>query len=213
MPPDQRAGVYIDLMDLNVRTADQSTIRRLDGLALLWVVLWVVIGGWTGYTLWQLSGLGDTVTTSGRAIGSTGDALESLGSVPVVGDRTAELGSEVVAAGDDVARRGQEVESQLRQLSVLLGLAIVLLPATPVLGLYLPLRMARQREVAEVRRLLSSTPGRVADRHLAERAVRRLPPTTVQEIDPDPWAALAEGRTRSLADAELERMGLRRGQR
>lgn len=199
-------------MELDVRTADQSTIRRLDGLALLWVVLWVVIGGWAGYTLWQVSEVGDTVSTSGRAIGSTGDALESLGSVPVVGDRTAELGSEVVAAGDDIARRGQEVQSQLRQLSVLLGLAIALLPATPVLGIYLPLRRAREREVAEVRRLLSISPEGVADRHLAERAVRRLPPTTVQRIDPDPWGALAEGRTRSLADAELQRLGLRRGQ-
>jgi hypothetical protein len=199
-------------MDLDVRTADESTIRRLDGLALLWVVLWLVIGVWAGYTMWQVSEVGDTVTTSGRAIGSTGDALESLGDVPVVGDRTAELGSEVVAAGGDIARRGQEVQSQLRQLSVLLGLAIVLLPATPVLGLYLPLRAARRRDVVEIRRLLSSSSGGIADRYLAERAARRLPPTAVHQIEPDPWGALADGRTRSLADAELRRLGLRRGQ-
>ena len=198
-------------MDLDVRTADQSTIRRLDGLALFWVVLWVVIGGWAGYTLWQLSEVGDTVTTSGRALGSTGDALESLGNVPVVGDRTAELGSEVVVAGDDIARRGQEVRSQMRQLAVLLGLAIALIPATPLLGLYLPFRKARTRDITEVQRLLSSSPSAdITDRYLAERAVRRLPPSTVQEIDPDPWGALAEGRTRSLADAELRRLGLRR---
>lgn len=199
-------------MDLNVRTADQSTIRRLDGLVLLWVVLWLVIGGWAGYTMWQVSQVGETVVTSGQAIGSTGDALESLGDVPVVGDRTAELGSEVVAAADDIVRRGHEVQSQLRQLSVLLGLAIVVLPATPVLGLYLPMRNARQRDIAEVQRLLSgSSDGALADRYLAERAVRRLTFTALQRIDPDPWGALAEGRTRSLADAELQRLGLRRG--
>jgi hypothetical protein len=198
-------------MDLDVRTADESTIRRLDGLVLFWVVLWLVIGGWAGYTLWRVAEVGETVTTSGRAIGSTGDALESLGDVPVVGERTAELGSEVGDAGDDVARRGQEVQSQLRQLSVLLGIAIVLLPATPVLGLYLPLRNARMRDVAEVRRLLARSPDGIADRFLAERAVRRLPPTVVQQIEADPWDALAEGRTRTLADAELRRLGLRRG--
>lgn len=120
--------------------------------------------------------------------------------------------SEVVAAGDDIARRGQEVQSQPRQLSVLLGLAIVILPATPVVGLYLPMRNAHRREVAEVQRLLSSSSNAaIIDRYLAERTVRGLPPTAVQQIDPDPWRALAEGRTRSLADAELQRLGLRRG--
>ena len=139
-------------MELDVRTADESTLRRLDGLVLFWLVLWLVIGGWAGYTIWQVSEVGDTLTTSGRAISSTGDALESLGGVPVVGDRTEELGGEVSVAGQDIVVRGQEVGSQLRQLSVLLGLTIVLLPAVPVLFLYLPLRGARRRELAGVRR-------------------------------------------------------------
>jgi hypothetical protein len=200
-------------MDLDVRAADASTIRRLDGLVLFWLVLWVVIGGWVGYTLWQVSELGDTVTESGQAIGSTGNALESLGDVPVVGDRTAELGGEVSAAGNEIALRGQVLESELRQLSVLLGLAIVMLPTAPVLAWYLPLRHVRRRDVAELRRLLhSSTDGAAADRYLAERAVRWLPFSVVQQIDPDPWGALFEGRTRPLADAELQRLGLRRGQ-
>ncbi len=199
-------------MDSDVRTADQTTIRRLDGLVLFWLVLWLVIGGWVGYTLWQVSELGDTVTASGQAIGSSGGALESLGDLPVVGDRTAELGEEVAAAGDDIALRGQELQSQLRQLAVLLGLAIVLLPAAPVLAWYLPQRHARRRDVSEVRRLLNSvTDGAAADRYLAERAVRWLPFSVVQQIDRDPWGAVAEGRTRPLADAELQRLGLRRG--
>ncbi|HET6561744.1 MAG TPA: hypothetical protein VFG72_07710 [Marmoricola sp.] len=198
-------------MGLDVRAADHTTIRRLDGLALLWLVLWVVIGGWTGYTIWQFSELGDTVSTSGRAIGSTGDALTSLEGLPVVGDRTAELGAEVVAAGEEIVGRGQEAQSQLRQLSVLLGLAIVVLPAAPVLGMYVPLRAQRRRDVAEVRRMLnSSADAAVTDRYLAERAVHRLPFAVVQAVDADPWRALAEGRTRPLADAELQRIGLPR---
>lgn len=198
-------------MDLNVRTADEPRIRRLDGLVLLWVVLWLVIGGWVGYTLWQVSYVGDTVTASGRAIGSSGDALESLGGVPVVGDRTAELGNEVLAAGEDIELRGQEVKGQLRQLAVLLGLAVALLPATPVLGLYVPLRNARRRDIDGVRQLLSSSSDDgVVDRFLAERAVRRLSPREVHRIDSDPWKALSEGHTRTLADAELQRLGLRR---
>lgn len=198
-------------MELDVRTADDSTLRRLDGLVLFWLVLWLVIGGWTGYSIWQVSEVGDTLTTSGRAIGSTGDALESLGGVPVVGDRTEKLGVEVSAAGEDIVARGQEVESQLRQLAVLLGLAIVLLPAVPVLWLYFPLRNARRREIAEVRRLLgSSTDDQLRDRYLAERALQRLSLAELQQVDTDPWRAIDEGRTRPLADAELRRLGLHR---
>lgn len=131
--------------------------------------------------------------------------------MPVVGDRTAELGDEVTAAGDDVVLRGQAVQSQLRQLSVLLGLAIALLPAAPLLGLYLPLRNARRRDVAEVRRLLSaSTDATVTNRYLAEWAVRGLPFAAVQEVEEDPWRAPAEGRTGPLADAELRRLGQKR---
>ncbi len=198
-------------MDLFVRSATPATLRRLDSLVLFWLALWLVIGGWVGYTLWQVSDAGDTITASGRAIGSSGDALESLDGVPVVGDRTAELGDEIAAAGDDIAVRGQEVRSQLRQLSVLLGLTIVLLPATPVLGLYVPARNARRRDVEEVRRLVAgSTDDVVTDRYLAERAVRRLSPGAVLRVDSDPWQAIAEGHTRPLADAELRRLGVRR---
>lgn len=201
-------------MRLTVRTADEPTVRLLDGVVVFWLVLWLVLGGWSGYTIWQVSELGDTVTTSGRALDSAGRALESVGDVPVVGDRPAELGAEVITTAEDVAARGQEVKSQLRQLSLLLGLSIALMPTTPVLGLYLPLRWARRRETAELRRSLARH-GRDAafDRYLAERALQTMPFTTVHALVGDPWRAIAEGRTGPLADAELERLGLRSGRR
>jgi hypothetical protein len=198
-------------MDLSIRTSDESTIRLLDGLVAFWFVLWLVIGGWSGYTIWQLSELGDTVTSSGNAIGSAGEALEAVGGVPVVGERPAELGRQVSATGDDVAVRGQQVKSQMRQLSLLLGLAIALMPTTPVLGLYVPLRVGRRREADELRRTLDHPGGDDAvDRYLAERAVHTIPFPTLHGIEEDPWRAIEEGRTRRLADAELSRLGVRR---
>ena len=136
-------------MGLSLRTADQSTIRLLDGLVIFWLVLWLVVGGWSGHTIWQLSDLGDTVTSSGQAIGSAGEALEAVGGVPVVGERPAELGREVSTTGAEIELRGQLVKSQLRQLALLLGLAIALMPTTPVFGLYLPLRLSRRRSVRD----------------------------------------------------------------
>jgi hypothetical protein len=197
-------------MDLTIRTADSSTTRLLDGLVGFWLVLWLVLGGWTGYTIWQLSELGDTVSSSGQAIHSAGDALESLGGVPVVGQKPLELGQEVSATGIEINDRGQQVKGQLRQLSLLVGLAAALLPTTPVAGLYLPLRLARRREVQALRARLNRSGDESLDRYLAERAVRNLPQEQLDSLVGDPWRAIDAGRTRALADAELARLGLRR---
>lgn len=140
------------MIDVTLRTTDDSTLRVLDGVVVAWVLLWLVVGAWSGYSTWQLADLGDTVTTSGGAIESAGQALQSLGAVPVVGEEPAALGAEVAATGAEVASRGQEVKSQLRQMAILLGIAIAVMPTTPVAGFYVPLRLARRREVTPVPR-------------------------------------------------------------
>jgi hypothetical protein len=63
-------------MLLSVRTSDEPTLRLLDGAVTAWMVLWVVVGGWTAYTTWQLSELGDTVTT-GAEIQTRGQQVKS----------------------------------------------------------------------------------------------------------------------------------------
>ncbi len=199
------------MVTLSIRTADTSTIRLLDGLIGFWLMFWLIIGAWSGITLWQLSELGDTVSNSGEAIGSAGEALTVVGNVPVVGDRPAELGSEVTATGADIVERGQQVKYQLHQLALLLGLAIALMPTTPVLGLYLPLRMARRHETRELRDALASHQDSDGfDRYLAERAVRSMSFAAVHDLVGDPWEAMAQGRARPLADAELARLGIAR---
>ena len=195
---------------LSVRTADESTVRLLDGMVAFWLVLWLVVGAWSGYTIWQVSALGDTVTKSGNALGSAGEALQSMREVPLIGETPAELGDQVVDTAVDITARGQAIKSDLRRLALLLGLSIVLMPTTPVLGLYLPLRLARRRDVRELRRALTRH-GRdpTLDRYLAERALHVLPYTTVRALSDDPWADIMQGRAQRLADAELERIGLR----
>ena len=194
----------------SIRTTDEATVRLLDGLVVFWFVLWLVVGAWSGVTIWQLSNLGDTVTRSGLALGTTAEALQLLGEIPVVGDRPGELGDEVGTTAADIAARGQEIQSRLRQLSLTLGLSIIVMPTTPVLGLYLPLRLARRRELLEVRRALDRDGlDPTLERYLAERALGYLPYASVRLVSDDPWRDIAEGRGRALARAELVRMGLR----
>ena len=207
-----RSSRYVEPVALSVRTADEPTIRLLDGLLLGWVALWLVVGVLSGVTMWHLSELGDTVSNSGSAIGSAGRALESLGDIPVIGDRPAEVGRETSEAGADIEGRGVQVKGQLRQLSILLGLSITLIPITPVAGLYLPLRVSRRREVKNLRRALRDHPGDEGlDLYLASRALNMLPYNEVHrfvEGSEDPHSTDAVRRTRRLADAELARLGL-----
>ncbi len=192
-----------------VRTADESTVRLLDSLVVFWLLLWLVLGAWTGYTMWQLSGLGDTLASSGEALDSAGTALEALRDVPVVGDRTGELGAQVVKTADDVTGSGGDFKSRFRVLSLLLGVSIVAMPITPVLGLYLPLRWARRRELGDLRRALAKGGDSPRlQRHLAVRALTVLPYGTLSQISADPWHDVATGNTQALADTELKRLGL-----
>lgn len=100
--------------------------------------------------------------------------------------------------------------SSLSSVTSPVGVSIALMPMAPVLGLYLPLRLARRRELAAVRRALS-THGLdpTLERYLAERAVDHLPYATVRHLSDDPWHDIAHGRGRALARAEVVRMGLR----
>lgn len=192
-----------------IRAADESTVRLLDGMVICWLVLWLLVGVLTGYATWQLSGLGDTVASSGEALDSTGSALQALEAVPVVGERTSELGGQVAETADEVSASGVDLTSRLQVLSVLLGLSIVTIPTTPVLGLYAPLRWARRREVADLRRALANeAESPRLERHLAMRALTTMPYAEVSRISADPWHDIAAGNTRALAAAEMRRLGL-----
>ena len=112
----------------------------VTGLVATWVVLWLVIGVWTGYELWQLGDLGATVADSGRALDAAGTGLQSLGAIPVVGEQTAELGQQVQTNAKDIVAGAAEAQSRTRRLAVLLGLTVALVPSVPVLAGHLALR-------------------------------------------------------------------------
>lgn len=189
--------------------ADATTMRAWDGVTGFWVMLWLVIGTWTGYQIWQLTGLSTSTVQAGKALGTAGKALQDLSGIPLIGSRTGELGNEVATTGTGIVAGGQRAESSIRALAVLVGLAVGLSPAGPVLLLYLPRRLARGREIRGVSRVLQehgASPVVLA--HLANRAVSSLTMAELMKVTPDPAADLAAGRHESLAAAELSHLGL-----
>ncbi len=198
-------------MSRTLRAADAGTLHLWDGIVLFWVVLWAVLGVWSGVTIWQVADTGDTITSSGEALHSAGTALESLSDVPVIGERPGRLGAEVVVTADEITGRGQQIKGQLRRLGLLLGLAIMAIPVSPVVGVYLPLRLSRRREVARIRRQLAERPDdRGLDRYLADRARTTLSFDLVAEAVRGPADEHPDRQVRRLADAELARLGLTR---
>ena len=111
---------------------------RWPAAVAVWCALWLVVGAWTGYELWQLGELGGAVAESGRSLASAGQALEGLGGIPLVGGRTGEVGAEIQRSSADIVSRAEAAQGSLRQLAVLLGLTVSLVPTVPAVALLGP---------------------------------------------------------------------------
>jgi hypothetical protein len=187
----------------------RRTTRVLDVLLTLWVALWIAVGVLAGNELRELQTLSETVVGAGTALDQTGRALETIGEVPLVGEGPAELGRRVRESAADVRTAGRSSGDSIRNLGLLLGLAIAVIPATPVLGFYLPLRLRRAREAGALAERLAT--GRLdpdLEELLARRAIHTLPYHLLQAVSADPVADLEAGRFDRLARAELRRLGL-----
>ncbi|MGH3973799.1 MAG: hypothetical protein ACRDS9_10815 [Pseudonocardiaceae bacterium] len=90
-------------------------------------------------------------------------------------------------------------------LAVVIGVAIALLAVVPVTLLYLPLRLARRREL---RRMLSEPVEPMRVEPVAHVAIRWLPYSKLRQISQNPWRDVERGDHAHLATAELRRLGL-----
>jgi hypothetical protein len=188
--------------------------RSLAVVVALWVLLWLVAGAVTGFQLRQLTEVSDSLVESAEALDSAGIALQDIGRLPIIGERPEALGNEVRETAQEIDRAGAASRETVRTVSVLLGLALVLIPIVPVVAVYLPLRRASSRERTAVKRALTGTPDDpVLEEYLAHQAVQNLPYSTLRQVTTDPWGDLRRGSFRRLANAELTRLGLATRQR
>jgi hypothetical protein len=186
-------------------------IAAFDVVLAGWAIFWVALAIGIAANTREIANMGDTVARTGRAVRQTGSALDS---VPLLPSSVSDVASSIRSAGESTVEQGHSSADATRRLSLLLGIAIAIIPSVPVLGLYLPLRLFRVREARRVAAALHECGDDPAFREfLARRAAENLSFQELREISPQPWTDLAEARFAGLADAELRRLGLRADQR
>jgi hypothetical protein len=189
-------------------TLDRRTIRILDAALVVWVAAWIVFGVAISREVHGLTKLSDTVVKAGTALERTGSALGGLRSLPVVGGRIGTVEDQARVAARSARASGRSSRKNIEDLSLLLGLAVAIVPSLPALFVYVPFRLARAREARALQQAVSGSADDPALwEFLARRAVDNLPYDRLRQVSPNPWRDLEEGRFEALAVLELARLG------
>jgi hypothetical protein len=187
------------------------SVRRLDVAVALWVALWVVLGVLIWSDIAAQAQLSTDVMKVGAAVRSTGEALGVVGGLPLVGGGIGDFADRIETIGAEVEASGRESRGGIERTAVIAGLGVGILPAALVLLLYLPARVRWKRYAGAIAAALPAAANDPAfEQYLARRAVEALPWDQLRALTPDPWGDIRRGECRALADAELERLGLRR---
>lgn len=184
-------------------------LHLLDAALALWVATWIALGTAIGVNVRHLTTLSKTVASDGRAVETIAESLHSLGSVPLIGKQISKDTDQLRQAGARAAASGEKSVSSIRALSVLLAIAVALLPSVPVFGFYLPARLERRREAAALKRALfhhGCDPE--FQEFLARRAIDALGYHRLRRVSSTPWTDVDTGDCAPLAAAELRRLGL-----
>jgi hypothetical protein len=186
----------------------QRSIVAIDVLVVLWTVVWIVLGVAVGTFVERLGAVGDGLEDAGQAIGRAGEAVGQLSDVPLVGEGFSDVAAEIQGVGRDTVARGRSVEDDVDRLALLIGVSLALGPTLPILAVWLPPRVSRERERRALRTSLRRGDG-AALAYLANRAVATRLFRELRAVSDDPIADLAAGRYEALASLELDHLSLR----
>lgn len=187
------------------------TVRLLDLAVVIWIVVWIAAGAFVWYEVRMQAALSADVISMGVSVRGMGDAFGALGDLPFFGGELSAAAGQLTAAGAELETIGRDSYDGIMRAAGIVGVGVGALPIAIILFIYLPLRISWHRDVSAVAaavRASSGAPGLEA--YLAHRALATLRWDSVQAITPDPVGALAAGDVEWLADAELDRLGIRR---
>ncbi|MCX6462273.1 MAG: hypothetical protein NTW05_01580 [Pseudonocardiales bacterium] len=180
----------------------------MDVVVASTVAGFAALGLVVGAQLWGLAELHRGLLDAAVALESTGRAIGLVADVPLLGEGAGSLAGDVTAAAADVRAQAVAARDGVRAVAIGVGATIVLLGLLPAAVLWLPLRLARRRDLRGLRRKLSGPVDPALVEHLARAAVRRVPYGELRRISPRPWLDLDQGRHTALALAELRRLGV-----
>jgi hypothetical protein len=189
-----------------------------DVATIAWIGLWGILGFRLFSGLAELAGAGRLIRDGGAGMISTGGHVAgAVEDIPLVGaDAATQIRGAFAAAGQPVVDFGSDIERLLVIIAALFGLIVVAIAVVPWLNRYLPWRVARFQRLNAGARVIGSgalrarpDAGGEIERILASRALHRLEYAELLEFTPDPFGDWIGGRHDRLAEAELERVGLK----
>jgi hypothetical protein len=187
----------------------QRSILAIDLLVLTWTIVWIVLGVTVGMFVARLGAVGDGLQDAGGAIVRAGDAVTGMADVPLIGGGFDAVGAEIGDVGRETQEDGRSIERDVDRLAWLIGASLAVAPTLPILAVWLPPRISRERERRALRRSLRSEDG-AALGYLANRAVATRTFRELLEVSDDPVRDLAAGRYDALATLELDHLALGR---
>ncbi len=183
------------------------TVRIVDVALVVWFLLCLMLGVAVGRRVDRLQALGEGVIDAGQGVSNSADALDGLTDLPLVGGSIQAVADQIRSIGASTVDKGEAGKVAVFRLALSIGALITLAPTLPLLVVWLPLRIAWERERQSIRRaLVFGDPGIRA--YLAHRTVSSRPYRDLTTITADPWGDLQAERFDALAGVELKRLGL-----
>ena len=189
--------------------------RRLAQVAadigmVLWVVLWVRIGGRVHEATMQLAGPGHDLAGAGTSFrGTMTTAGNRAAGLPLLDDRVATPFRSAAGVGTQIAQVGTDLVAAVENLARVLAVTTALVPVLIVGFVWAVLRVRFVRRAGAAQRFIDAAP----DLDLfALRAMANQPMQRLARISDDPAGAWRRGEpdvVHALALLELRECGLR----
>jgi hypothetical protein len=182
-------------------------IVAIDFLVIAWVLLCLMLGMAATKRINHLGTLGDGLVSAGDSVAGVGAWIGGLQDTPLIGGTIGTIADKVDALGATTAQQGRDGKAAVWKAALAIGILITLLPTLPVLVVWIPARVALERERASLRAALQANEPGVWE-YLALQAVDDMSFTDLRKISADPWEDIRNARYEKLARVEIDRLGL-----
>jgi len=177
-----------------------------DGLTVVWIVAWVVVGRGLYRLIDRLRGATGDAEAAGAGFAQRLDTAARMAEdLPLLGRQLGRPFTGAADAGRALESAGAAAGDTVHAVALWMGILVALLPIAWLLARYLPGRLRWMQEAGAAAALRIGP----EDLHLfALRAAANAPLHVLRRATPDPAEALARGDYAPLAAIELERLGL-----